>query len=159
MDSMSAGYNTLFFVENPDVKYLIMKKNNDHETQMREYIRKYQPYRSTGGLGIDLSQLSEYAQSKGIKANELSEDEVSMFAQDRLTWEQIKEEHPEQWVRLEGVEWIPGNDATISSAVVTKFGEITTQDRRDAMDGKCVVIYVDTGKYFHSGLVHRNSIG
>lgn len=71
----------------------------------------------------------------------------------RLTWNQIKSKYPEQWVRLENVEWTPENDATVSSAVVAKAGDITTQDRRDAMHGKCFVIYVETGSYLHTGVV------
>ena len=71
----------------------------------------------------------------------------------RLTWNQIKSKYPEQWVRLENVEWTPENDATVSSAVVAKAGDITTQDRRDAMHGKCFVIYVETGAFLHTGVV------
>ena len=51
----------------------------------------------------------------------------------RLSWEEIKQQYPEQWVRLENVEWVPGNDATVNSAVVTKSGNITTQERIDAV--------------------------
>lgn len=69
----------------------------------------------------------------------------------RLTWSQIREKYPEQWVRLENVEWVPGNDATVDSAIVAKAGNITTQDRRDAMHGKCFVMYVETGVYLHTG--------
>ncbi len=69
-----------------------------------------------------------------------------MFDLDRRTWERIKKDYPEQWVRLENVEWVSGNNATVESAIVTKAGSITTQDRIDAKHGKCFVIYVDTGK-------------
>ena len=78
---------------------------------------------------------------------------VLMLNSNRRTWEQIRKDYPEQWVRLENVEWVPGNDATVESAIVVKAGSITTQDRRDAMHGKCFVIYVDTGAYMNTGVV------
>ena len=37
---------------------------------------------------------------------------------ERLTWEQIQEKYPDQWVGLVEVEYEPDNDATIKSAVV-----------------------------------------
>lgn len=37
---------------------------------------------------------------------------------DRLTWKQIQEKYPDQWVGLIDVEYEPDNDATIQSAVV-----------------------------------------
>ena len=35
----------------------------------------------------------------------------------RLTWSQIKEQYPDQWVGLTDVDW--ENEATVTSAVVT----------------------------------------
>ena len=78
---------------------------------------------------------------------------IFMSKSARLTWEQIKTKYPDQWVRLESVEWKPGNDATVNSAIVTKAGDISTQDRCDAVQGKCFVIYVETGNCFHTGVV------
>ncbi|MDE6968965.1 MAG: hypothetical protein K2P69_04225 [Eubacterium sp.] len=37
---------------------------------------------------------------------------------ERLTWEEIQERYPDQWVGLEEVEYEPDNDATIKSAIV-----------------------------------------
>lgn len=37
---------------------------------------------------------------------------------ERLTWEQIQEKYPDQWVGLTEVEYEPDNDATIKSAIV-----------------------------------------
>lgn len=37
---------------------------------------------------------------------------------EKLTWEQIQEKYPDQWVGLVEVEYEPDNDATIKSAVV-----------------------------------------
>ncbi len=78
---------------------------------------------------------------------------IFMPKSDRLTWEQIKTKYPNQWVRLENVEWKPENDATVNSAIVAKAGDVSTQDRCDAVKGKCFVIYVDDGNCFHTGVV------
>ena len=37
---------------------------------------------------------------------------------ERLTWEEIQEKYPDQWVGLAEVEYEPDNDATIKSAIV-----------------------------------------
>jgi hypothetical protein len=71
----------------------------------------------------------------------------------RRTWEQIKKDYPEKWVRLEDVEWAPNNNATVESAIVTKADSITTQDRIDAKHGKCFVIYVDSGACINTGVM------
>ena len=41
-----------------------------------------------------------------------------MECKGRMTWEEIKEKYPDQWVGLVDVEYEPDNDATIKSAVV-----------------------------------------
>lgn len=38
---------------------------------------------------------------------------------ERLTWKEIKEKYPKQYVYLSDVEWAPDNDTTIQSAVVS----------------------------------------
>ena len=37
---------------------------------------------------------------------------------DRMTWKQIQEKYPDQWVGLIDVEYEPNNDATIKTAIV-----------------------------------------
>ena len=37
---------------------------------------------------------------------------------ERLTWEEIQERYPDQWVGLVEVEYEPDNDATIKTAIV-----------------------------------------
>lgn len=37
---------------------------------------------------------------------------------ERLTWEEIQERYPDQWVGLAEVEYEPDNDATIKTAIV-----------------------------------------
>ena len=73
-----------------------------------------------------------------------------------LSWNNRgKEKTPmnEVMFRLENVEWKPENDATVNSAIVAKAGDVSTQDRCDAVKGKCFVIYVDAGNCFHTGVV------
>lgn len=36
----------------------------------------------------------------------------------RMTWREIQEKYPEQWVGLTDVEYKPDNDASIRSAIV-----------------------------------------
>lgn len=43
------------------------------------------------------------------------------MTEERLTWEQIQEKYPDQWVGLIDVEYEPDNDATIVSAVVKVY--------------------------------------
>ena len=38
--------------------------------------------------------------------------------EERMTWEEIQEKYPDQWVGLIDVEYEPNNDATIKNAVV-----------------------------------------
>ncbi len=37
---------------------------------------------------------------------------------ERMTWEEIQEKYPDRWIGLADVEYEPGNDATIKTAVV-----------------------------------------
>ena len=67
----------------------------------------------------------------------------------RMTWNEIVENYPESWVRLEDVEHTPGNDATVVSAIVTRVGDPSDQDIFDAMDGR------SEEKYTYGGSVIR----
>ena len=71
---------------------------------------------------------------------------------ERLTWSQIVEKYPGQWVRLEQVERKPSNDCSIQTAIVVKCGGITTQDHIDAVNGKCTVRFVETGHSMNLGI-------
>ena len=71
---------------------------------------------------------------------------------ERMTWKEIVHTFPEQWVRLEDVEWEPDNDSSVVSAVVTRVGEPSIQDFRDAMQSRSVERYTETGKTFYSGV-------
>ena len=46
----------------------------------------------------------------------VSREKINM--EERMTWEEIQEKYPDQWVGLIDVEYEPNNDATIKTAVV-----------------------------------------
>ena len=46
----------------------------------------------------------------------VSRENINM--EERMTWEEIQEKYPDQWVGLIDVEYEPNNDATIKTAVV-----------------------------------------
>ena len=45
--------------------------------------------------------------------------------QERMTWTEIKEKYPEQWIGLADIDW--DNGATIQSAVVKYIGKSSTE--------------------------------
>ena len=69
----------------------------------------------------------------------------------RMSWAEILRNYPDQWLRLEDVEWEKDNDNSIVSAVVTRVGKPTAQDEFDAMDGKSVERFADSGRVFYVG--------
>ena len=72
---------------------------------------------------------------------------------ERLTWDQIKEQYPDQWVRLEDVEFDKNNRSTVVSAIVAKAGNVVLQDRKDAAAGLCYNCFVESGKISYIGVV------
>lgn len=46
---------------------------------------------------------------------------------ERMTWEEIQEKYPDQWIGLSDVEYEPDNNATIKSAIV-KFTDKTKDE-------------------------------
>ena len=73
----------------------------------------------------------------------------------RMTWDQIKNNYPERWVRLEQVVWESEGSPDIASAVVAKATKKrpTGQDYKDAVSGKCAVRFIESDNVFHSGYV------
>ena len=68
----------------------------------------------------------------------------------KLTWDEIKEKYPKQWVRIENAKMDP-DEITVVSGVVTKHGTMSTQDYIDTYDGKCLTRFVSTGKIAYLG--------
>ena len=60
---------------------------------------------------------------------------------ERLTWQEIAERYPDQWVGLTEVVFKPDNDATIESAVVTYTGITKSELTAMMLDGLCIGRY------------------
>lgn len=60
---------------------------------------------------------------------------------ERLTWDEICDAYPNQWVKLIDVILNSNNSTTIESAVVDKVGRPEDQDIIDALQDKCYLLY------------------
>ena len=73
---------------------------------------------------------------------------------ERMTWEEIQEKYPDQWVGLSDVEYEPDNNATIKSAIV-KFTD-KTKDELTMMqvqtNGKILGRYTTPDNIFQLGI-------
>ena len=74
---------------------------------------------------------------------------------ERLTWEQIQEKYPDQWVGLIEVEYEPDNDATIKSAVVKYTDKSKNELTRMQIqtNGSLLGIYTTPDNVFQMGAV------
>ncbi len=73
----------------------------------------------------------------------------------RLTWEQIQERYPNQWVGLSDVEYEPDNESTIRCATVIyrdKNKDELTEMQIDT-DGKLLARYTTPDDIFQLGTV------
>lgn len=74
---------------------------------------------------------------------------------ERLTWKEIKENYPDQWVGLDEIEWEPDNRSTIKSAVVA-YGD---KDRKGLTKlqiethGKIIARYTTPDHEFQVGVM------
>lgn len=74
---------------------------------------------------------------------------------ERMTWVEIKEKYPDQWVGLTEVEYEPDNDATIESAVVLYTDKTASELTRMQIqtDGEIIGIYTTPDNEFQLGTV------
>ena len=73
--------------------------------------------------------------------------------EERLTWKEIQEEYPDQWVGLADVVYYPDNNATIKSAVV-KYTDRTKDELTERMlDGEILARYTTPDHAFQLGMV------
>ena len=74
--------------------------------------------------------------------------------EEKLTWEEIKEKYPDQWVGLVDVEYEEDNDATIKSAVV-KYTD-KSKDELTIMQiqtkGELIGVYTTPDNVFQVGI-------
>jgi hypothetical protein len=72
---------------------------------------------------------------------------------ERLTWEEIAERYPNQWVGLTDVKYEQSNNATIRSAVVS-YTSCSRDDLLEMMfDGKCIARYTTPDNVFQLGMI------
>lgn len=71
----------------------------------------------------------------------------------RLTWKQIQEKYPDQWVGLKDVEYEPHNDASIKSAVILYTDKSKGELTRMMLKGECVSRYTTPDHIFQLGTV------
>lgn len=71
----------------------------------------------------------------------------------RMTWREIQEKYPEQWVGLTDVEYKPDNDASIRSAIV-KYTDKSKDELTEMMlNGECISRYTTPDGIFQLGMV------
>jgi len=61
--------------------------------------------------------------------------------EERLTWKEIQEKYPDQWVGLTDVEYYPDNNATIKSAVVKYTNMSKGELTRRMLNGEIISRY------------------
>lgn len=77
------------------------------------------------------------------------------MAVERMSWQEIKEKYPDQWVGLEDVEFKPNNRSSIMSAVVKytdKSKKELTRIQFDT-DGKVMGVYTTPDHLLQTGVV------
>ena len=73
--------------------------------------------------------------------------------EERLTWREIQEKYPEQWVGLIDVKYKPDNDASIRSAIV-KYTDKSKDELTEMMlNGECISRYTTPDGIFPLGMV------
>ena len=75
------------------------------------------------------------------------------MADERLTWKQIQEAYPNQWVGLTDVENYPDNTATIKSAIVKYTGMSKSELTRRMLSGEIISRYTTPDRAFQLGMV------
>jgi len=76
---------------------------------------------------------------------------MTVEGSERLTWEEIQEKYPDQWVGMVDVKFEPDNDATVKSAIV-KYIDLSKSILTEMMlDGKCFSRYTTPDHVFWLG--------
>lgn len=72
---------------------------------------------------------------------------------ERLTWNEIQEQYPDQWIGLADVEYEDNDGVTIKSAIV-KYTDKTKSDlTRMMLQGKIVSRYTTPDHVFQLGMI------
>ena len=73
--------------------------------------------------------------------------------QERLTWEEIQNKYPDQWVGLVEVEYEPDNKASIKSAVVRYIDKPKGELTRMMLNGEVISRYTTLDHVFQMGMI------
>lgn len=72
---------------------------------------------------------------------------------ERMTWEEIQEKYPDQWVGLIDVEYELNNQASIKSAVVKYTDKTKGELTRLMLDGEIISRYTTSDNIFQLGVM------
>ena len=81
------------------------------------------------------------------------EREAIGYMQERLTWEEIQNMYPDQWVGLVEVEYEPDNQASIKSAVVRYIDKSKGELTRMMLNGEIISRYTTPDHVFQMGVI------
>lgn len=72
---------------------------------------------------------------------------------ERLTWKQIQEKYPDQWVGLVDVKYVDNDGVTVESAVVKYSDKPQGELTRRMLDGEIVSCHTNPDGYLQLGIV------
>lgn len=72
---------------------------------------------------------------------------------ERLTWEEIQEKYPDQWVGLVEVEYLEDDGISIESAVVKYLDKTKSELTKMALNGEIISRYTTPDNVFQLGMI------
>lgn len=109
--------------------------------------------RKEGIFKIEVIQFKK--QRHNIIRNVISDmylEEV-LYMTERMTWKEIQEKYPDQWVGLVDVEYINNDGVSIETAVVKYVDKSKSELTRLALEGEIVSRYTTPDSIFQLGMV------
>lgn len=73
--------------------------------------------------------------------------------EERLTWEQIQEKYPDQWIGLVNVKYIDNDGISVESAIVKYIGLTRDELTEMMIDGKCISRFTTPDNVFQLGMI------
>lgn len=70
----------------------------------------------------------------------------------RMTWKEIQEKYPDQWVGLTEVEYINNDGVSVASAIVKYTNKTKSELTRLALNGEIVSRYTTPDNVFQLGI-------
>lgn len=71
----------------------------------------------------------------------------------RMTWKEIQEKYPDQWVGLTEVEYINNDGVSVASAIVKYTNKTKSELTRLALNGEIVSRYTTPDNVFQLGIL------